>query len=94
MCNSHIVSYSTWPGVTYKRSGEFLGPICITSLVPRLPCSGTRTLKLCRRGEPGIFCHMKSAKGREEVERTSLCVGVRKFRTGKIPKVAGNLVHI
>ena len=70
VCNSHIVSHSTWPGVTYKRSGEFLGPICITSLVPRLPCSGTRTLKLCRRGEPGIFCHMKSAKGREEVERT------------------------
>ena len=40
------------------------------SLVPRLPCSGTRTLKLCRRGEPGIFCQVKSAKGREEVERT------------------------
>ena len=40
------------------------------SLVPRLPCFGMRTLKLCRRGEPGIFCHVKSAKGREEVERT------------------------
>ena len=40
------------------------------SLVPRLPRSGTRTLKLCRRGEPGTFCHVKSAKGREEVERT------------------------
>ena len=26
-----------------------------TSLVPRLPRSGTRTLKLCRGGEPGIF---------------------------------------
>jgi len=25
------------------------------SLVPRLLRSGTRTLKLCRRGEPGIF---------------------------------------
>ena len=25
------------------------------SLVPRLPRSGMRTLKLCRRGEPGIF---------------------------------------
>jgi len=22
------------------------------------------------RGEPSIFCHVKSAKGREEVERT------------------------
>jgi len=40
------------------------------SLVPRLPRSGTRTLKLCRRGEPGILCHMKSAKDRKEVERT------------------------
>ena len=25
------------------------------SLVPRLPRSGMQTLKLCRRGEPGIF---------------------------------------
>ena len=40
------------------------------SLVPRLPRSGTRTLKLCRRGEPGIFCHVKSTKDRKEVERT------------------------
>ena len=38
------------------------------SLVPRLPRSGTGTLKLCRRGEPRIFCHVKSAKGRKEVE--------------------------
>ena len=29
--------------------------------------SGTWTLKLCRRGEPGIFCHVKSAKGREDL---------------------------
>jgi len=29
-------------------------PWKIPSLVPRLPCSGTWTLKLCRRGEPGI----------------------------------------
>ena len=42
----------------------------LSSLIPRLPPSGTRTLKLCRRGEPGIFCHVKSAKGRKEVERT------------------------
>ena len=32
------------------------------SLVPRLPCSGTQTLKLCRRGEPGIFSHVRSGK--------------------------------
>ena len=42
----------------------------LPSLVPRFPRSGMRTLKLCRCGEPGIFCHVKSAKGREEVERT------------------------
>ena len=35
-----------------------------------LPRSGTQTLKLYRCGEPGIFCRVKSAKGREEVERT------------------------
>ena len=28
------------------------------SLVPRLPCSGMQTLKLCRRGEAGSFSHM------------------------------------
>ena len=72
----------------------FKGRVHATSLVPRFPRSRTRTLKLYRHGEPGIFCHVKSAKGREEVERTSLCVGVRKLRTGKRPKVAGNLVHI
>ena len=43
---------------------------CDDSLVPRLPRSGMRTLKLCRRGEPGIFCHVKTAKDRKEVERT------------------------
>ena len=40
------------------------------SLVPRLPGSGMRTLKLCRRGEPDIFSHVRSGKVREEVERT------------------------
>ena len=34
----------------------------IHSLVPRLPRSGTQTLKLYRRGEPGIFSHVRSAK--------------------------------
>ena len=46
------------------------------SLVPRLPCSGTRTLKLCRQGDPGIFSHMSSLKGREEVEKPYLCVDI------------------
>ena len=36
------------------------------SLVPRLPRSGTRTLKLCRHGQPDIFSHVRSGKGREE----------------------------
>ena len=69
------------PGHTQALSGLFSivhthitrtgheDPLC-SSLVPRLPRSGTRTLKLYRRGEPGIFCRVKSAKGREEVERT------------------------
>ena len=33
------------------------------SLVPRLP----QTLKLCRRGEPGTFSHVRSGKGRENL---------------------------
>ena len=40
------------------------------SLVPRLPHSRTRTLKLCRCGEPGIFSNVRSGKAREGVERT------------------------
>ena len=32
------------------------------SLVPKLPRSGTRTLQLCRRGEPGIFSHVRSGE--------------------------------
>ena len=27
------------------------------NLVPRLPRSRTQTLKLCRYGQPGVFCH-------------------------------------
>ena len=37
------------------------------SLVPRPPCFRTRTLKLYRRGEPGIFSHPRRVNGREEV---------------------------
>ena len=32
---------------------------CLCSLVPRILHSGTQTMKLCRSGEPGIFCHGK-----------------------------------
>ena len=42
----------------------------INSLVPRLPRSGTRTLKLCGRGEPGICCHVKNAQDRRQVDAT------------------------
>ena len=34
----------------YSKQFQIVG-----SLVPRLPCLGKQTLKLCRRGEPGIF---------------------------------------
>ena len=66
----------------------------LDSLVPRLPCSGTRTLKLCRRGEPGIFCHVKSAKDRREVDATLIVRGRMRLRTEKGTKVADNLLHI
>jgi len=64
------------------------------SLVPRLPRSGMRTLKLCRRGEPGIFCHVKSAKDRREVDATIIVRGRMRLRTEKGTKVADNLLHI
>ena len=48
------------------RSGNEATLYMYHSLVPRLPHSGMRTLKLCRRGEPGIFCHMKSAIDRPD----------------------------
>jgi len=47
----------------------------LTSLVPRLPRSGTRTLKLCRRGEPGILCHVKNTKDRHQVDATLIVHG-------------------
>ena len=55
----------------------------INSLVPRLPCFGTQTLKLCRRGEPGIFSHVSSAKGQ----------GIPETQNRK-KKVAANLLHV
>ena len=64
------------------------------SLVPRLPRSGTRTLKLWRRGEPGIFCHMKSGKDRCEVDATLIVRGRMRLRTEKGMKIVGNLLHV
>ena len=64
------------------------------SLVPRLPHSGTRTLKLCRRGEPGIFSHVRSGKDRREVDATLIVHGRMRLRTEKGTKVAGNLLHV
>ena len=39
------------------------------SLIPRLPHSRMWTLKLCGRGESGIFPHVSSVKGREGIKR-------------------------
>ena len=46
--------------------------------------------KLCRQGEPGIFCHMNSIKGREGVDRETLfvCGCTWRLRSGKRVKVA------
>ena len=65
-----------------------------TSLVPRLPRSGTRTLKLRRCGKPGIFSHVRSGKGRREVDATLIVRGRMRLRTEKGMKVAGNLLHV
>ena len=62
----HVVRF-TRPSLARLLAPSILAQF-LHSLVPRLPRSGTRTLKLCRRGEPGILCHVKSAKGRKEVE--------------------------
>ena len=64
------------------------------SLVPRLPRSGMQTLKLCRRGEPGIFSHVRSGKGRHEVDATLIVCGRMSLRTEKGTKIAGNLLHV
>ena len=66
----------------------------MSSLVPRLPCSGTRTLKLCRRGEPGIFSHMRNGKDRRELDATLIVRGRMSLRAEKGTKVVGNLLHI
>ena len=61
-----------------KEPVSEITPLCTySSLVPRLPHSGMRTLKLCRRGEPGIFCHVKNTKDRRQVDATLI---VRKIQ--------------
>ena len=50
-------------------------------LVPRVPRSETRTLKLCRCGDPGIFSDMNSVKGREK--------GYRDLNTLSIEHIVG-----
>ena len=52
------------------------------------------TLKLCRRGEPGVFCHVKSAKDRREVDATLIVRGRMRLRTEKGTEVADNLLYI
>ena len=59
-----------------------------------LPHCGTQTLKLCRRGETGIFSHVRSGKDRREVDATLIVHGRMRLRTEKGTKVAGNLLHV
>ena len=94
--NGHACKSSWYQAVSLLPHS--LGYVAIThiftakysvSLVPRLPHLGTQTLKLCRRGEPGIFSNVRS--GKAELN----CVWVYSWhRTGKRAKVAGNLLHI
>ena len=63
---THRISCDWRPG--NEAMGDYT-TLVSASLVPRLPRSGTRTLKLCRRKEPGIFSHMSSLKGRKGIER-------------------------
>ena len=55
----------TQPSLSKTIVTKHLIQIHISSLVPRLPHSRTRTLKLCRRKG-----HLKGIKGREGVERS------------------------
>ena len=62
------------------------------SHVPRLPRSGMQTIQLCRRGEPGIFCHVKSVQG--GTETLIVCGHTRRLRIGKWAWVVNNLLHV
>ena len=55
----------------------------MASLVPRLLCSGTQTLKLCMQREPGIFSHVRTLKGRKAVERPLLHMGIPETQNRK-----------
>ena len=61
-----------------------------------LPRSGTQTLKLCRpgarRGEPGIFSHVRSEKAVDATRGN--CAWAYETQNRKGTKVAGNLLHV
>ena len=69
-------------------------PPQLASLIPRLPCSGTQTLKLCRCGDPSIFLTWEALKDRRKVDATLIVRGCMRLRTEKGTKVADNLLHI
>ena len=58
---------------------------CSISLVPRLPCIGTCTSKLCGRGEAVISIHR---------ETLIVCGGSKRFQREKRVRAAGNLLHV
>ena len=59
------------------------------SLVPRFPCSGMQTLKLCRWRQPGTFSYMSRIKGRK-----ALTVGgcTQKLGTSERAKAVDDLI--
>ena len=68
LTRSTLMSTHVWSTLQYFQCW-CISTLALTSLVPRLPCSRTQTLKLCRCGELGIFSHVKIVKGREGVQR-------------------------
>ena len=84
----------------FKPTTNLLYQLCEQhsfSLVPRLPHSGTQTLMMCRHGEPGIFPHMSTIKGRKwvAIERLNCAWAYPRLGTEKTTtKVAGNLLHV
>ena len=66
---------------------------CLCSLVPRLPHSGTQTLKLCRRGEPDSFLSCeKRYRQRGGWETLTVCKHARRLRTEKGANRVGSLL--
>ena len=83
----------------YVMNSELtLEHVCVDSyklaLLPGSHALGTWTLKLCRHGESSVFVMWKAFKGREEIERPQLCMGILKDSDKKKTKVAGNLLHV